>query len=86
MHRKSIVRYLHLKGLWVHVIPDDLVPGLDPNGVAYNTVARHLGEAEIDTAQITLAPTASPHHIRDSDRAILASVERKSFRSIRELI
>jgi hypothetical protein len=49
MDQRSIVLYLHLKGLLAHAIHDDLVATLGPTAVAYSTVTRYLREVKFGT-------------------------------------
>jgi hypothetical protein len=64
MNERSIVLYLHLKGLLTHAIHDDIVATLVPNAVAYSTVARYLRKAKLGTDEVTLDPESrSPHLI-----------------------
>jgi uncharacterized membrane protein len=85
MDQRSIVLYLHLKGRSVHVIHGDLVATLGPKAVAYSTVRYYLREAKLSTAEVTLDPEPSSHHLDDSDRDILEALEEKPFSSVRKL-
>jgi hypothetical protein len=76
---------LHLKGLWIHAIHDDLVATLSSKAVAYSTVTRYLREARLSTAEVTLDPEPSSPHLDDFDRAILAALEQKPLSSVRDL-
>jgi hypothetical protein len=80
MDQRSIVLHLHLKGLWPHVIHDDLVAILDPEAVAFSTVPRYLREAKLGTAEVTLDPDSGSPHLDDSDRPVLAALEEKKSR------
>jgi hypothetical protein len=63
MDLKSIVLYLHLKGLSVHAIHDDLVATLGPKAGAYSTVTRYLRETKLGTAYITFNPESRSSHL-----------------------
>jgi hypothetical protein len=83
--QRSIVLYLHLKGLSAHAIHDDLVATLGPKAVVYSRVTRYRREAKLSTAEVSLDPESSSPHLDDSDRAILAALDKKPFSSMREL-
>jgi hypothetical protein len=85
MEQRSTVLDLHLKGLSGHVIHDDLVDNLGPRIVMYNTVTRYLGETKLSTAEVTLDPEPNLPHLDDSDLAILAALDERSFSSMQEL-
>jgi hypothetical protein len=77
MDQRSIVLYLHLKGLLAHVIHDDLVSTLDSKAVGYSSVTRYLREAKLVTAEVTLDREASSPRLDDSNRAISGALEEK---------
>jgi hypothetical protein len=85
MDQRSIVLYLHLKGLSAHAIHDDLGATLGPTAGAYNAVTCYLREAKLGTAEVTLDPEPSSPRLDDSDRDILAARKEKPFSSVREL-
>jgi hypothetical protein len=80
MDQRSIILYLHLKGLSAHAVHDDLVAAHGPKAVAYGTRRRHLCEAKLGTAEVTLGPEPSSPHLDDCDLAILAAPEEKKSR------
>jgi hypothetical protein len=63
MDQRSIVLYLHLKGLSAHAIHDDLVATLGPRAVTYSTVTGHLREAKLGTAEVTVDPESRSYHL-----------------------
>jgi hypothetical protein len=48
--------------------------------VAFNLVTRHLREAKVGTAEVTLDPEPSSPHFDDPDRALLMALEEKKGR------
>jgi hypothetical protein len=86
MDERSIVLYLHRKGLSAHVIHDDLVATLDLQAVASNTLTPCLREANLGTAEVTLDRESSSLHIHDSDQAILIALEEDPFPSVQQLV
>jgi hypothetical protein len=82
--QRSIVLYLHLKGLSTHAIHDDLVATLGSKAVVYSTVTRYLRESEFGTAEVTLDPEPSSPRLDDSDRVVLATLEERTFSSVPE--
>jgi hypothetical protein len=85
MDPRSIVLYLHLKGLSVHAVHDDLVATFGPKAVADNTVTRYLCEAKLGTADVTLDPSPSLPRLDDSDHDLLIALEEWPFSSVRKL-
>jgi hypothetical protein len=63
MDQRSIVLYLHLKGLSAYAIHDNIVSTLGPKDMAYNTVTPYLREAKLGIAQVTLDREPSPYHL-----------------------
>jgi hypothetical protein len=69
-------------------IHDDLVATLGAEAPAYSTVTKYLRTAPFDPAKgppKTLRSKFTLFRFDDSDQAILAILEEKSFSSVREL-
>jgi hypothetical protein len=74
-----------MEGMSAQAIDDNLVATLGAEASAYSTVMKYLGTAQFDPAKDPLNSDASSSHLDDSDKAILAALEEKSFSSVREL-
>jgi AraC-like DNA-binding protein len=63
----------------------DLIATLRNEAVACSTMTKHLCTAQLHTIKIHSNPDTSSPHLDDSDRAILAALEEKSFSSVHKL-
>jgi hypothetical protein len=85
MHQQSIVLYLTRKGFTTQVIHADLVAILSEEAIAYSTVTKHLGEAQINPSDPNQLSDATSPHIEDSEEATLIALEEFPFSSVRQL-
>jgi hypothetical protein len=85
MDQKSIVLYLHMKGIALDAIHEDLVRVLGENAIAYSTVTTDVRRARFPPKQD--APSAEPMPVETSpvDQAILRALADYPFSSVREL-
>jgi hypothetical protein len=85
MNSRSIVLDLHLKGLSVHAIHEELVASLGPRAMAYNTAMPYLGEVRLGITEISPDPQSSSARLDHSDWVISATLEeKKSYSHPRE--
>jgi hypothetical protein len=87
MDQKSIVLDLHLKGKGIstQAIHNNLIATLGYKALAHSTVTKYLRTARFDPAKDHRNSDPNSPHLDDSDEAILAALEEKSFLSGREL-
>jgi hypothetical protein len=85
MDKRSIVLYLHLKGLLAHAIHGDLVATLGPKAMAYSTVTRCLGEAKVGTVEVALDPEPGSHRLDNCDPVVMGALAEKPSLFSREL-
>jgi hypothetical protein len=70
MDQRSVVLYLHLKGLLAHAIHDDLVAILGPKAATSQTVTACHHETKLGTGKVSLDLEPCSHYLDDSDWAL----------------
>jgi hypothetical protein len=80
MDQRSSILDLPLKGMLVQTIHDDLIATLSNKALAHSTVTIHNRQSPFKPRRMFTSP-----HFDDSDRAVLATLEEKSFSSVRKL-
>jgi hypothetical protein len=85
MDQKTIVLYLHMKGMALDAIHADLVETLGVNAVAYSTVTKYARSARFVTDKEAIEPEPRDTGSGHVDQAILTALDDYPFLSVREL-
>jgi hypothetical protein len=85
MDQKSIVFHLHMKGMALNAIHENLVRVLGENAIAYSTVTKYGRKARFPPTSD--GPSAQPMPVETTllDQAILMALADHPFSSMREL-
>jgi hypothetical protein len=85
MDQKSIVLYLHMRGIWLDAIHEDLVRVLGENTVAYSTLMKYVRSEKFPPKND--GPPSDPISVEpgSGDQAILTALADCPFSSVREL-
>jgi hypothetical protein len=84
MDQKAIVLYLHLRGLSLDVIHEDLMCVLEENAVVYSRVTKYVGSEKFRPKND--GPPSQPMIVEPGpvDQAILTALAEYRFSSVRE--
>jgi hypothetical protein len=85
MDQKTIVLYLHMKGMGLDVIHGDLVRTLGKEAVAYSTVTKYIQNARFAPKTEVVTPEPAEGRYNPVDEAIFAALGEYLFSSVREL-
>jgi hypothetical protein len=85
MNQKSIVLSIHMKGLDLDAIHEDLVRVLGENAIADSTVTKYIRSARFPPKQGAPSAEPMPVEISPVDQAILTALADYPFSSGREL-
>jgi hypothetical protein len=85
MDQKAIVLYLHMRGMSLDAIREDLVHVLGENAVAYSTVTKYVRSEKFSPKND--GPPSRPMSVERGpvDQAILTALADHPFSSVREL-
>jgi hypothetical protein len=85
MDQKAIMLYLHMRGMWLDAIHEDVMRMLGKNAVADSTVTKYVRSEKFPPKNDGPPSQAMTVEPRPVDQAILTALADDPFSSVREL-